>query len=271
MDNDIIVNEQSRAGCINTPDHPIPHSVFTGAHQQITQKFRIMKTITIAMLALIVGTGYAQTDCKPYVPTSEGTKWEITNYSAKGKATGKVAYELVEKLETSGNLTFTIKAISYDKKGKEAFQNTYEAYCVNGKFNFDMAFKMDGEAMQAYESMDVDVDASDYEIPSMDAAPGTTLKDGTLTVEVGSGSVPVFKMTVLITDRKVESIEDKKTPAGTFKCIMLSQKFSTKMIVKVEGSSKEWYSEEVGMVRSESYSKNGNLNGYSELTKLEKK
>jgi len=35
----------------------------------------------------------------------------------------------------------------------------------------------------------------------------------------------------------------------------------------VEGTSKEWHSENVGMVRSESYNKKGKLLGHSELTK----
>ena len=128
---------------------------------------------------------------------------------------------------------------------------------------------MNGEAMEAYQEMDVDVDASDFEIPSMDVSAGTALKDGSLIVSIGEGSTTLFKMTVLITDRKVEANEERTTPAGTFQCLVLTQKISTKMMIKVEGASKEWYAEEIGMVRSESYNKKGKLQGYSELTKLE--
>ena len=39
-------------------------------------------------------------------------------------------------------------------------------------------------------------------------------------------------------------------------------------IVKIEGSSTEWYSEGIGMVRSESFNAKGKLTGYSVLTKL---
>jgi len=228
-----------------------------------------MKTIIIPAFVLIANIGFAQTDCKPYVPVTKGAKWEITNYSAKGKESGKTAYVLSDKVETESGSTFTIEAITYDKSGEEVFANKYDAHCVDGKFSFNMAFKMNGESMQAYEEMDVNIDASDYEIPTMDVAAGTNLKDGTMTISIGEGSVPMFKMTVLITDRKVEAKEDKTTPAGTFNCLVLSQKISTKMIVKVEGASKEWYAEEIGMVRSESYNKKGKLIGYSELTKLE--
>jgi len=117
--------------------------------------------------------------------------------------------------------------------------------------------------------MEINVDASEFEIPAGDAAAGTQLKDGSLVVKVGSSGVTMFQMTVLITDRKVETREEKTTPAGTFKCLMLSQHVSTKMVIKIEGASKEWYAEEVGLVRSETYNKKGKLTGYSELTKIE--
>ncbi len=225
-------------------------------------------TITTAFF-LMLFTAYSQIDCKPYVPTEKGTKWEITNYKANDKETGKITYELVDKAEEGNDITFTIRSVSYDKKGKETFTNTFEAYCRDGQFEFDMAFKMNGESLQAYQNMDVNIDASEFEIPSMDAEVGTTLEDGSLVVDIGGAAVSVFKMTVYVTDRRVEAREELKTPAGTFDCVLLSQQVSTKMLVKVEASSKEWYAENIGMVRSESYNKKGKLLGYSELTKLE--
>ncbi len=175
---------------------------------------------------------------------------------------------MLEKEVSGSDLTVKIQAVSYDKKDKEIFTNTFEAYCKDGKFELDMAFKLNGEAMKAYKNMDVDMDASEFEIPSMDAAVGTTLEEGTITVKVGSGGMGMFKMTIDIVDRKVEAKEDRTTPAGTFNCLVLSQTTRTKMVMKVESTSKEWYAENVGMVRSETYNKKGKLMGYSELTAL---
>jgi len=132
------------------------------------------------------------------------------------------------------------------------YSNIFEAKCIDGEFDFDMAFKMDGNALRAYENMDVQVDASKFEIPSFDVSSGTKLDDGTLDIKVGTSSVSMFKMTVLVTDRIVEAIEEISTPAGRFNCIVLSQKVSTKMMIKVQGASKEWYAENIGLVRSES-------------------
>ena len=227
-----------------------------------------MKTAIVTfVLSCLLSATYAQTDCRPYLPTTQGTTWEITNYSAKGKETGRITYELVDKVESGNEIIFSVKTVTYDKKDEEVFTSNYDAKCVDGKFEFDMAYKMDGSSMQAYQNMDFDMDATEFEIPAMDAAVGTTLPDGTLKVNI-SGPIGMH-MTVDVTDRKIEAKESVTTPAGTFDCLVISQNVSTKMIVGIKGASKEWYAENVGMVRSESYNKSGKLMGYSELTKLD--
>lgn len=225
-----------------------------------------MKNLLFITILLFAYSAFAQTDCRPYVPLDKGTKWELTSYNEKGKELGKISSELLDKVESGNTVTFKIRSVSTDDKGKTTFSNEYEAYCKNGKFEFNMAFKMDGSTMQAYQDMDMKVDASDLEIPSMNEKPGTTLPDGTLTVSIGN----ILNMSVNIVDRKIEAKETIITPAGSFDCLVLTQTVNTKMLVKIEASSKEWYAEGVGMVRSESYNKKGKLSGYSELTKLEK-
>ena len=229
-----------------------------------------MKTLLTALMTLIISQTFAQTDCKPYLPYDVGTKWELTSFSSKGKEEGKVSYELVDKKVDGNNVIFKVKSITYDKKGKEVLTNDFEAYCKDGKFEFDMSFKMDNAAMQSYENMDFEMDASAFEMPSMDTPVGTNLKDGKLVAKVSSGSISMFTMTIDVIDRKVEAKESLETAAGTFDCLVLTQTTRTKMMVKTEASSKEWYAEGVGLVKSEIYNKKGKLMGYSELTSFEK-
>ncbi len=230
---------------------------------------RLLLALTIAFFAV---TSSAQVDCDVYLPTDKGTKWEMTNYSAKGKETGKVTYELIDKVETDTATIYKIKTVSYDKKGEEQYSSTFEASCNGDHFHYDMDCMIDGEQMAAYKDMDVDVDASELELPKADAAAGTELADGSITIKMGTSTgMPMMKMTVNVTDRKVEGQESKTTPAGTFECTKLTQKVDTRIVMKIEASSTEWYSKDVGLVRSESYNKKGKLTGYSELTKLEVK
>ena len=115
----------------------------------------------------------AQTDCQAYLPTEQGTEWELTNYNKKGKETGKIVYKLLEKNVSIEGVTFTVESTSFDKKGEETFTNTFEAYCREGQFSFDMAFQLSGEMMQSYQNIEMEMDASDFELPTMDTPAGT--------------------------------------------------------------------------------------------------
>ena len=172
----------------------------------------------------------------------------------------------MDKAETDNTSTLTIKATLFDTNGKETYVNTFAATCKNGNFIFDMAMKLDGAVMQAYKDMDVVVDASEFEVLPTDTSFTGALADGTLNIGVSMNRMKIVSISILIYDREVEKIEEMTTAAGTFNCIKLKQKIRTKAIVKVEGSSTEWYSEGIGMVRSESYSGKGKLTGYSVLT-----
>ncbi len=97
---------------------------------------------------------------------------------------------------------------------------------------------------------------------------GDVLKDGDLKMSFSSGGMTVMNMEVSITNRKVEAIENLTTPAGTFECYKISYDISTKMMITVKMKGVEWYAQKVGMIKSESYSKDGKLQGSTVLNSL---
>lgn len=87
-------------------------------------------------------------------------------------------------------------------------------------------------------------------------------------------NVGMSTMDFAIKNRTVAGQEEMTTPAGTFSCYKIT--YDMDMNVKVMGMGRttnltgtEWIAEGVGMVRNEQYDKNGKLNSYSVLTKLE--
>ena len=245
--------------------------IFKYSREPFYQFYKIdcMKLLK-CLLALCLATtiGYSQVDCRPYVPTEKGTKWVFSNYNAKDKSAGTIAYEVLDKIVDGDDVTFEIGTTTYDKKNKEVFNSSYEAKCADGVFELDMAFKMDGGQLAAYKDTDVEIDASDFELPDLDASPGTTLEDGTLTIKVAAAGGLNINMTIYITEREVVGRERLTTPAGSFDCIVLKQKISTKMLLKTQSYSKEWYAEGIGLVKSESYNKKMKLQGWGQVTSL---
>jgi len=80
----------------------------------------------------------------------------------------------------------------------------------------------------------------------------------------------VMNITIAITNRKVEAVENVTTPAGTFECYKISYDIDTKMMFTVKVKGVEWYAKNVGLVKSESYSTDGKLMGSNLLVGVKK-
>jgi hypothetical protein len=122
------------------------------------------------------------------------------------------------------------------------------------------------ETRESMKSMEMKMTQSEIMIPKI-LNVGDKLNDGNVRMVVSTSGIQVMDMTISITDRKVEKIEDITTPAGTYNCALITYTTSTKMsFMDMKTISKDWYSSEVGIVKSETYDKNGELSGSRVLT-----
>ena len=125
---------------------------------------------------------------------------------------------------------------------------------------------LDPNTLASYEEMGIDFTADNLVYPA-NLSVGDVLPDGELIMSVKSGTMTIFTLTLTISNRKVEEIEEITTDAGTFSCYKLSYDTTTKAgIISSSSSVIEWISEGVGMVRNETYNRRGRLTGYSVLT-----
>ncbi|MFK7756517.1 MAG: hypothetical protein AB8B53_06245 [Flavobacteriales bacterium] len=234
-----------------------------------------MKTVYITLIFLIglFSNSLLAQDCNLYLPADLGTKWEITNFNAKGKAQSISKFELINKVTSGTDITFTVKTSYCDEKGREQGSSTFDAFCKNGVFEFDFEYFLNNMNTEAYEEMNIEVemDMTTFELARFSDPVGTKLDDYTITMDMKTNGMGTMSMKMEYKDRELMAKESRTTTAGTFDCIVVSQNISTKMsIIDTETSSKDWYSEGVGMVRSEYYSKKGKLESYTELTSLTK-
>lgn len=212
-----------------------------------------------------------QNACSKYYPMEEGSTFQYTMYDKKDKVEGVTDYVVSNVENDGGNTMATMKLTYTDDKGKNVIESDYNITCTGNGVKIDYESLFPSEMKKQYEDMGMDmvITGTDIEIPN-DLSAGQTLDDANLSVTMDMGAMKM-KINVDTFDRKVEKIESVTTPAGTFDCYLITEKSKSKvMMANVEMSNKVWISEGVGMIKQESYGKNGKLMSRMELTKYSK-
>jgi hypothetical protein len=205
-------------------------------------------------------------NCVSWYPMETSSRWETTSYDSKDKVTGITVSKVLSKEMITNGMTVTIESESYDAKHASQGKNTFTVGCAAGKFYVSLD-NLVNKSM--YKDMEVAVTSDNLELPYAPTT-GMALPDGQITMSVSNQGIPMMNMTISITNRKVESIENITTSAGTFECYKITYDVTTKSFVNVTTKSIEWYCKETGVVRSETHDANGKLMGYSLLTKFTK-
>ncbi len=225
-----------------------------------------MKTLCLTC-ALLLWAYCTIAQCNDYYVFTNGSSWTYESFDAKGKSFGKNEQKVTAYEATPRGFKATLHSVMFSEKGKKVVEGDFEVSCENGTFIMDMRRFIPQEQQKMFESYELKVESDNLEIPSR-LAVGQTLKNGSVTLTAVGSPIPM-KITVTITDRRVEGQESVTTPAGIFNCWKISSKSSTLlqmgMNMNMSFSSVEWITEKTGMVRSESYDKNGRLSGYTVL------
>ncbi len=226
------------------------------------------KTIFLFFTAILVyGLVSAQDICKSFLP-DEGTTLVYNNYDKKGKLSGTTTTEVVSvKVKDDGTHYKVNQLISDGKKKKNDMETQLKYQCIDNKFIIDMQSILINEQMQSLEGGKVVVETEDMFIPS-DLESGMELNDGHIKMDV---SVEYMTMTITARSfyRKVEGLEEIKTPAGDFTAWKINGNIESKFgFMRVAFKTVDWYVENVGVVKSESYDNKGKLMGSTELQSI---
>lgn len=227
-----------------------------------------MKLIsTFILFFTTLGIMKAQ-ECTAYIPYETGSVVEHTHYDKKGKVTGTSTQEIKNVTVNNGETFYEVHQVSTDKKGENVIENDLTFRCKDNVFYMDMNSFVNGEQMKAYEDMEMEISMDEIDMPAK-LTPGQILKDGMITMKFVTDTPMPFSFSVEVKNRKVEGLEKITTPAGTFDCVKLSQDIVTKTGFAITMQSVDYYAENLGAVRTETYRK-GKLMGYTEITKVTK-
>lgn len=225
----------------------------------------------IALLFMALQIAHGQNTCSKYYPLDEGASFQYTMYGKKGKVEGKTNYKITEVSNVSGQTTATMQMKLMDKKGEEVYSSNYNITCTGTGIKIDFKSLIPSQMMQQYEDMGVEMDitGTDLDLPN-NLSVGQELPDANMNISMDMGAMKMnIKMDRI--NRKVEKKESISTPAGTFECYLITETNKSKtMGAGQEMETKMWLAEGVGMIKQESYRKNGNLMSSSVLTQLDK-
>ena len=227
-----------------------------------------MKNILIIIAFLVASELTAQCE-NAFFPFEKDVTFEQTTYDKKGKEQGKTKSSI---LDVNG-ATVSVGSVFYDKKGEQIAETDYSITCEDNvmKMNFDNFLPK--QMLDQYGDADIKVEGDFITIPN-DLESGQTLEDASGTIIINASGMNI-KLDMTITDRKVEKIETLETPAGSYSTYKIKQKTIVKMNIMgmnktTESISASWFAKKVGMVKTESYHKNGGLLSSTLLTAFNK-
>ncbi len=233
-----------------------------------------MKKLFQLVVLLIMAISMQAQDCKNYYYLSNNSKVEMTVYDRKGKESGKQTWKVTDVKNQNNGYVSTIESVFTDDKGKESATAKGTYICSNGILKADMRMAVPQQQMDAYKDMEVRADEVYIEYPQNMAA-GQTLEDGVFKMDMYNNNNLSTTINFSQVNRKVEGKENISTPAGSWDAYKISYEGQFKTMIGGIGipmnfKSVEWFVPGFGMVKSETYSKNGKLMGSTMLTAYKK-
>lgn len=224
-----------------------------------------MKKILFFAAAMVSALSTYAQDCDVFIPLKKGTEMVYSYYNKPGVLESTAKTIITETSNLPGGVKVRLNTEVFDKESKSKMNYDYDMWCENGVFYIDMMNML--STMDVKDPKGFQIESNNMQFPSK-MYPGQTLGDASLSMKMGTGFVSMG-ITVNITNRKVESIDNITTPAGTFECYKITYDTSSKILMmKIQTKVTEWYAKNVGLVRSESFDKKGKLTNIAELTSL---
>lgn len=226
-----------------------------------------MKKLFLFTAIILLGTVLNAQEI--FFPTKVGTILVYKTFDKKNKETNKVRYTIRDVKINGSDMDITYLVESIDPKEKEIFKEEITIHKKGDMLYFDMSNFINKAAFQQNGEIpaEIQITGNNMEIPS-NPKPGDTLPDANVEMAMKLGFINL-KMSALVTNRKVEDIENITVKAGTFKGYKFSSEVNASaMGIKTKSNNIDWYAKGIGIVKTESYDKNSKLQSYTELIEL---
>ncbi len=229
---------------------------------------KLLIYVSILIFSVVLSGNIIAQDCGFY-SLKKGMVLGHQIFFAKGKLTGAIRSSCMGVDKIGKTVHYILKNEYADAKNKNQSTREYDMKCEDGNFYLDMNSTVDPKLMEAFEGMEVKVDANDMMYPATFVV-RSVLPDANINVSAGSGSVSIMNLTITITNRKVEGKESVTVPADTFDCYKITYDIETKMMFKMFNTVTEYVNMGLGSVKTVTFDKKGKIVNTVLLNELKK-
>lgn len=218
----------------------------------------------------VTNVGAQSDDCTPFFTFEEGTQWEMSTYNKKDKLQNKISYIILSVKEEGATVSAVVRSELFDRKGKSDMEMDYTVSCSGGVYSVDLSSVMTPHIVQAFQGMEADIEGQEMTLPSS-LSVGQQLPDANTKITVSSSGIQIMSTTVTVTGREVTGEKEITVPAGTYKSYEVTSTQALKAgFISRDFKTVDYFSPKIGMVRTETYDKKGNLESYMVLSSFSK-
>lgn len=210
------------------------------------------------LIAFLIAAKSFSQDCEKSIFTQKGASIQTTEYGAEKEIKNVTAVIVKSVKNTSGETVSQLQSIK-TQDGTVIEDKTLTYICSSEKAVWGLGVedvKTKKEAVVAYPK---------------NMAQGQDLKtNAAIAFQQTNEKGEKVKLNMKISNRKVSGSETISVKAGTWKCTKITYDFELKLKlgfigIPIQAKVTEWYNPEVGVVRTETRTKD-KLEGYTEIT-----
>ncbi|MFN8347230.1 MAG: hypothetical protein U0X91_19665 [Spirosomataceae bacterium] len=200
-----------------------------------------------------------------------GMGFEMANFNAKDKQTGKLLYTIKDVTNDNGTTVLKMEMQTFDGKDKPQMTNSYQCRCKGNELMIDMTSMMAAQENPMLKDAKMTFTSNDL-IYGDTYTVGAALKDASLNGEGTMGGGMNIMYSMVLKNRKVTGKESMTVPAGTFEVYKIASDMTitnkTLVNLSFDFQTVSYRTPEVLWdIKTETYRKD-KLMGYSVLTKI---
>lgn len=212
-------------------------------------------------------------DCLAFFPSNEGATLTTKTYNGDSKLLNTMTYKVQKSYDYTDGTDMQVAFMMTDNYNNVIDRGNIDASCIDGNFYLKMANRSMSPEVMGMLGSNTELVGNFLDYP--DTFNAGDPFNGVFQMDAGEYTLQSKtnkneKMHVRVYDRVYDKNEKMTSPAGTFDTTKISFRFDcTKDGVTKTHKGVEWYAPGAGIIRTETYDLNDNLENYTELFSMQ--